>query len=412
MIYKILSQSCIPEHARLFIPTEIKAIKQILKRGVTFDDIPQINHLTNSLLTQTTAHSHFKILKYVITLIFFYRSSKLIDHLDIAIFSTLLQNQKLAITMTSKPKRIGKGSFGKVEQITVKTPESETKHIAVKTIRLTTALCVISAKQEIHILNLLSSNKQLKNPHSLYFFNSYGAKIVSQTTKTIMFAMYLEKGLKHDISLLTTDADKFNVMSSIANALHYLQTNFQYSISHNDLKSQQIMMGLDGRIKLIDFGMSFYFNTKTKESLFSQLGISEEQIGGTNPPPDISEQRYYLLKGYTDLNIKYLDKIDIWAYGGLLTKLWAGDRLDSQYVFFTKEQSRGSCANFASYVKQNNKQMLIQWSEYIKAKLNTLGLKPSISSLIQGCLEPDPEKRLSINEVLDSLKTIQLVLNT
>jgi len=214
-------------------------------------------------------------------------------------------------------------------------------------------------KNEMVSLKRLSHTSQRNNLAEIYFLKEcVGHNNIVQYQKTWhaiedkeiwIVTEYLEGGTLHEAA----HAHKFSenhvayVGREVLKALKFMHGK---EFIHRDLKSQNIMLAINGGVKLIDFGLCAELSLGTRESM----------VGSPfwMPPEMIKKQQY----SYT---------ADIWSLGVCLLEL---------YLMGPPHSSSGVKCMFMA---------------------GTVGLqdqipdtaKPEAKLFLKRCLEPDPKKR-------------------
>ena len=245
-------------------------------------------------------------------------------------------------------KLLGKGAFGKVN-LCLHTLTG--RLVAIKSINKTK---IISERQKKKINIETNIMKTLSNSNYIVkFYETYETKkhicIVMEYICAGDLLSYIRKRSK-----LNENIAKY-IFKQIILALQYIHNN---NIVHRDIKLDNILIDLDNKIKICDFGVSKIINSNDK--MFEQCGTP------TYIAPEILRN-----KGYEGF------KVDVWSSGVVLYAMLSGT------VPF-----KGNDLN-----ELNN---LI-----LKGKFNDINdISVEAKNLIKNILEVDPKKRLSINEIL------------
>ena len=243
---------------------------------------------------------------------------------------------------------IGEGTFGKVklgeyipgkEKVAIKILEKE---------KMTEEIDIIRAKREFEMTSKLN--------HINVIFISH----VFETCLNYYTVMeYCEGGelLKYIIKKkrLSENESSF-YFYQIINGIEYIHS---LGIVHRDLKPENILLTSDHLVKIIDFGLSNYFNENDNILLTTHCGspcyASPELISGKN------------YNGY---------KIDIWGTGIILFVMLCG------YMPFEDENTESL---FRKILQCN-----IEYPDYVS---------DIAKDLLQKILVPNPEERIDINDI-------------
>lgn len=148
----------------------------------------------------------------------------------------------------------------------------------------------------------------LEHPNIIHVYD------VFDENKTSYYVMEYIKGKSLDDYVTEQyslgEAEAFEIIRTISAAVDYMHSN---RVLHLDIKPKNIMMGDDGRLALIDFGLSKQF-TETGEP------ESSTTIGMGTPGYAPLEQSQYK---HTD---KFPATLDVYALGATLYKMLTGKR--------------------------------------------------------------------------------------
>ncbi|MDO8550718.1 MAG: protein kinase [Ignavibacteria bacterium] len=166
-----------------------------------------------------------------------------------------------------------------------------------------------------------------------------------------------------DMSLPINDVLKYAVQ--IAEGL---EAAHKKGIVHRDIKSSNIMISEDGKVKIMDFGLAKLFNsqvTKSNQTLGTLSYISPEQLQG----------------------LKVDFRADFWSFGVVLYEMLTGTLpfqgdYEATVIYAILNEDPKAIQNYRSDVPEN------------------------IISLVSSMLQKDPDKRISsMNELMEKLKT-------
>eukprot|EP01080_Neovahlkampfia_damariscottae_P006468 gene6468-10474_t len=246
-----------------------------------------------------------------------------------------------------KNKKLGQGQFGKVfrgYRINDNLP------VAIKVIQ--------TSKLAPHTRNNLdleiSTLRKMNHENIIKLYDVYERK------KEICIITELCDGTLEDTignEELISKEQFISYLRDIVEALKYLNAN---KIVHRDLKPANILTSNSGRLKIADFGLVKHLehNELAKTFAGSPLYMA----------PEVLNQK------------KYDSKVDLWSIGIIFYELLAGHR----------PYHASSLMELINIIAKKP----LEYPNEI--------FSPSLKKLISGLLEVDPEKRFSINDVLNN----------
>ena len=248
---------------------------------------------------------------------------------------------------------IGEGAYGKV--FLAKHKKSEKKY-AIKVIN----------KEKIKLKNqkLDSIYKEITIHGSLIHPNIIRLYSYSEDEKNFYFIMeYAENGTLYNLIKFRrlNEEETFDYFIQVISSIYFLHNN---NLIHRDLKPENLLLNLDNKIKLCDFGIC----TDTS------FGLRETFCGTFD----------YMAPELIN-NIPYNQSIDIWSLGILLYEMLHG------YPPF-KSINKDKKFNFEELRKNVNK-------EDFEIDMN-LNLSVECIDLIYQLLDNDSNQRIKIDEIL------------
>ena len=189
----------------------------------------------------------------------------------------------------------------------------------------------------------------------------------------IILTEFLEKGDFFDVSannLLNSELVIRTYFHQLVAGVEYIHSQ---GVAHLDLKLENLMLGQDSTLKIIDFDQA--------------QNIQEEKLtsGGT-----VGYRAPEVING----NCKNLAAVDLYAMGILLYIFKA-----NEYPFLeVKDPSQRGVWYYSKFITQNS----LFWSMKASQKQDQNMFSPDAIELINGLLECDPEKRFTLKDVKES----------
>ncbi|OHT03857.1 hypothetical protein TRFO_01583 [Tritrichomonas foetus] len=164
------------------------------------------------------------------------------------------------------------------------------------------------------------------------------------------------------------DKTKVEIFQAVAAAIHNLHAQ-QPSIIHRKVSTDSVLFS-HGAWKLSGF-------SSATTTIYRKFESADARIQAQNDIESNTDLRYRAPELLDlDKNLPIYRKVDVWALGCLLYRLCT-----NKDAFETADQI-------------NN--VSLTWPENVQ-------IHPKLKSMIKGCLEPDPRKRPSIDQVLSKL---------
>ena len=285
-----------------------------------------------------------------------------------------------------KLEKIGEGTYG----IVYKAQNTITgQFVALKKIRCESKDegTPSTAVREISILKQISHN----NIVELY-------EVIHTESSLILVFEYLNQDLKHFIDSCGTAAiDLYTIKSFLYQLLSGLQFCHNNHILHRDLKPQNLLLSLEGELKLADFGLARGLSVPVKH-------LNNEVVTLWYRPPDV-------LLG----NTAYSSSVDIWGVGCIFAEMLTGRPLfpgttdQDQMVRIIKILGVPTAEQWPNYskMKNYNKFGLHRYtsSTYNTNKLNIICKRvandTSCMQLLHSMLQYDPRKRTTATAAMN-----------
>ncbi|KAL7062387.1 hypothetical protein AAHC03_0564 [Spirometra sp. Aus1] len=149
------------------------------------------------------------------------------------------------------------------------------------------------------------------------------------------------------------------VVKEVLKALNFLH---QANIIHRDIKSDNILLGKSGRVKLTDFGFC------------AQLGsrLSKRQTIVGSP--------YWMAPEVVNKSVQYGPKIDIWSLGIMIIEMLDGE---------------------PPYLNETPLKAIYLIQTHDRPEPKTEGVDPLLKAFLDRCLQVNPENRASAAELLE-----------
>lgn len=206
----------------------------------------------------------------------------------------MAHNEK-RLQLYQKLEKIGEGTYGLVYKAKIK---KTSELVALKEIRLESEDegTPSTAVREVAIL------KQLQHQNIVQLHDV----IHTETSLTLVFE-YLDQDLKNYLDACGEGGiEKYTVKSFLYQLLQGIAYCHQHRVLHRDLKPQNLLINMDGELKLADFGLARGFGIPVKK-------YTHEVVTLWYRPPDV-------LLGST----KYSTQIDIWGIGCIFGEMITG----------------------------------------------------------------------------------------
>jgi len=278
-----------------------------------------------------------------------------------------------------KLEKIGEGTYGEVFKAKVRKTN---QIIALKKIRMESEDEGIpsTAVREISIL------KQLDHPNVVHLHEV----ILTEVSLTLVFE-YLDQDLKNYLDACGDKGiDDYTVKSFLYQLLQGLAYCHEHRVLHRDLKPQNLLINMDGELKLADFGLARGFGIPVRK-------YTHEVVTLWYRPPDV-------LLGST----KYSTQVDMWGVGCIFAEMVTGRPLfrgssdRDQLMKIFRVLGTPDKESYPEIVKLPDYTKIMTFPRFhpqdIKNYVPRLDAKGI--NLLQAFLQHDPHKRISAREAL------------
>jgi len=285
----------------------------------------------------------------------------------------------MAQSKYKKLEKIGEGTYGEVFKA---RNRKSGEIIALKKIRMESEDEGIpsTAVREISIL------KQLDHPNIVHLHDV----ILTETSLTLVFE-YLDQDLKNYLDACGDKGiDEYTVKSFLFQLLHGVGHCHDHRVLHRDLKPQNLLINMDGELKLADFGLARGYGIPVRK-------YTHEVVTLWYRPPDV-------LLGST----KYSTQVDMWGIGCIFVEMitgrpaFRGVNDKDQLLKIFKVLGSPDKSAWPDVVKLPNYKTLNTFPKFNPQNLKNLvpRLEAKGIDLLGRFLQMDPRKRVSCKEAI------------
>jgi len=289
-----------------------------------------------------------------------------------------MSTAKKRMSKYEKLEKIGEGTYGLV----YKARNKETSElVALKKIRLESEEegTPSTAVREVSIL------KQLNHPNIVQLHD-----VIHTDTSLVLVFEFLDQDLKNYLDACGDKGiDEYTIKSFLYQLLQGIAFCHQHRVLHRDLKPQNLLVNMEGELKLADFGLARGFVVPVRK-------YTHEVVTLWYRPPDV-------LLGST----KYSSPVDMWGVGCIFAEMSNGKPLfcgasdADQLVKIFKIRGTPTKQDWPGLVElpQYNKETIAQ---YGARKLNTYVPKLPAAGveLLEMMLQHNPAKRISARDAM------------
>lgn len=245
--------------------------------------------------------------------------------------------------------KVGSGASGTVVMATI---PATGQAVAIKQMELAR-----QPKKQL-IITEIEVMRELQHENIVNYLDSY---LVNSDRELWVIMEYLEGGALTDVVIETVlnDGQIAGISQACLRALAFLHSK---DIIHRDIKSDNVLLGSNGEVKLTDFGFCAQIN--------ADRSMRNTMVGTPYwMAPEVVSRKNYSYK------------VDVWSLG-----IMAIEMIDGEPPYLNESPLRALFL-IASTGKPSVRE--------------TARLTPEITSFLDRCLEVDPDKRATANEVLN-----------
>ena len=279
---------------------------------------------------------------------------------------------------------LGKGAFGVVYKVRRKDAEPSSPPIALKVVDINPSQKHVVTATENEIEKLVKLASPTCNPFVICYYGSshYDTIIPGREVTRFLIEMELIEGeeMSDYVDRLWDEKDSdtvyYYLLLIAKDILKGLRYTHNKNIIHNDIKLENIMIDKNNVPRIVDYGLACGVAGTQEWNRYESKYCKNN--GGT---PD------YIAPEFFTLGVR-LPASDLWALGIVL------------YIAATKDEYPFNIGEYDTI-----QEIFYKIRTQTPAKLNTSNSQ--LNDLVNGLLEKDPAKRLTGDDALYMLKTIQ-----
>lgn len=189
-------------------------------------------------------------------------------------------------------------------------------------------------------------------------------------------------------ALISKWSTRFKICVGIAQGLTYLHEEVTPRIIHRDIKLKNILLDKKWNPKIADFGTVQLFPDD-----IINLSMSKSMVAGTRGymAPEINKTSYHRIN----------EKVDVYSFGIVVLEIISGRQREDFSRRFQPEEKR--LCDWAFSLEKDNKLSDLVDKTLEKANNLEQHQMQSVTNVALLCLQPNPESRPSMSNVLEML---------
>ncbi|PAA59015.1 hypothetical protein BOX15_Mlig031508g3, partial [Macrostomum lignano] len=249
-------------------------------------------------------------------------------------------------------KKLGCGASGTVK---LARDKKTSKPVAIKCMQLAK-----QPKREM-ILTEIAVMQKLHHRNIVNYIESYCTNPRTETAELLVVMEYLDGGSLTDVATETMMQE--SIIAAVAReCLQALAFLHDFNVIHRDVKSDNVLLGMGGEVKLTDFGFC---------AQLTERGSTRQTMVGTP---------YWMAPEVVNRTTSYNNKIDVWSLGIMVMEM-----VDGEPPYMNEQPIK------AIYLIQTKGK-----PDY-KEPAN---MSPEIKDFLDRCLCVDPAERASAKDLL------------
>lgn len=281
--------------------------------------------------------------------------------------------------------RIGEGGFGECYLIETKKGEPRHERLVAKVVNMSGMSEVEKKKsiQEIKILNIINHVNLVKLVESYTTRNLLCIIMELGGYGSLDGEIEARKKGGKDGSIYFSEDEVLFILVQVLLGVKHLHEN---SIIHCDIKPSNVILFSNGVVKLSDFGISNILSPNKEGEFDASESLSNPLIQGS----------IYYLAPEMYSNMGHDKKSDYWSIGCLLLELCSLEKVFRKY----------SMQEMVIFSIRNEDKFRREVDHHIEVHGVNKRYSNDLVDVIKGLLDPNPEARLGIEELIGSSRYI------